>query len=176
MTLPMFESRDIVVDDRDTWCTPQEVVDALLRFWPDGPDLDPCTNERSIVPCRRRYTLADCIEPQHQEWRADDRIYCNPPFSDTAPWARRMSMHTGAVVGCVLADPSVSWWRDIWSADAICFPDHRVKFLPPPGAKSTSFDRPIALPLWCSTRDHSREVQLHAFEWAFGSLGKVVHL
>ena len=171
----LFAASDVVVEDRDSWCTPQSIVDALLRFWPDGPDLDPCANERSIVPCHRRFTIADCIEPQHQEWESF-RVYCNPPFSNTAPWAKKLSEHNGAAIACVLADPSVSWWRDIWSADAICFPDHRVKFLPPPGVKPSSFSRPIALPMWASATDHSREVQLHAFEWAFGPLGKVVHL
>ena len=77
-------------------------------------------------------------------------------------------------------EPNVKGWdRDEWTREqavAACFPDHRVKFLPPPGVKPSSFSRPITLPMWASATDHSREVQLHAFEWAFGPLGKVVHL
>lgn len=169
MTIPLFDARDIVVDDRDTWCTPAEIVDALLRLWPDGPDLDPCTNERALVPCRRRYTLADCIDVGDQEWRGDERVYCNPPFSNTAPWAARMAAHTGGVVGCVLCDPSVSWWREIWTADLVCFPDHRVKF-----------DRPIALPFWLRVwRGEGSEARWYEkqrieFHRHFGRLGKVV--
>lgn len=167
----MFAAADVVVEDRDAWCTPREIVDALLRMWPLGPDLDPCTNARSIVPCRRRYTLADCLDPAAQEWGGT--VYCNPPFSDTAPWARKMSLHGGGVVGCLLADPSVSWWKDVWTADAICFPDHRVRFIPPPGVKPSSFSRPVALPFWAPD-DGSTSTD--AFERAFGSLGKVVTL
>lgn len=170
----LFNADDVIVEDRDTWCTPQEIVDALLRLWPRGPDLDPCTNARSVVPYRRRYTAADRIDVTEQTWTG--HVYCNPPFSDTGPWARKMSMHGDGVVGCVLADPSVSWWRDIWTADAICFPDHRVKFIPPPGVKPSSFSRPIALPFWTSDSDASEDHQLGAFDIAFSPLGKVVHL
>jgi len=184
----MFDAADIVVDDRDTWCSPQEIVDALLRLWPDGPDLDPCTNERSIVPYRRRYTLADCVDVADQTWTG--RVYCNPPFSNTGPWAAKMALHLEGVVGCVLCDPSVSWWRDIWTADVICFPDHRVKFIGPSAfvndqmatRRSSSFDRPIALPFWLPIwRGAGPEPAWYeglrgSFERAFGTLGKVVHL
>lgn len=171
MTLSVLDPRDVIVVDRDSWCSPGEIRDALLRLWPDGPDGDPCTNDRSIIPYRWSYSLADGVDVVDQIWRG--RVYCNPKFSDTGPWARKMSMHSSGVVGCVLADPSVSWWRDIWTADAICFPDHRVKFIPPPGVKPSSFSRPVALPFWAPD-DGSTTVD--AFERAFGSLGKVIQV
>jgi phage N-6-adenine-methyltransferase len=168
MTLALFDSADIVVDeDRDTWCTPQEIVDALLRLWPKGPDLDPCANDRSIVPCRRRYTIADCLDPEAQEWRVNERVYCNPPFSNTGPWARKLAaIECLEAVACVLCDPSVGWWREIWTADAVGFPDHRLRYIPPPGVKVSGNDRPSALPYWGA--------QAHAFKAAFEPLGKVV--
>jgi len=172
VTLALFDEEHIEVDDRDSWCTPQEIVDAVLRLWPGGIDLDPCSNARSLVPARKRYTVAQCIEPEDQEWSG--RVYCNPPFSDTGPWAKRMAAHEGGVVGCLLCDPSVSWWKDVWTADAICFPDHRIKFSPPPGVveaamqtrRSWSFDRPIALPYW--------GVRPDLFRSAFSPLGRVI--
>ena len=175
----MFDAGVIVSVDRNSWCSPEEIRDALLRLWPDGPDLDPCSNERSIIPCRRRYTIEDCVDIVDQVWRPDERVYCNPRFDDTGPWAARMSMHSGGVVGCVLCDPSVSWWSHIWTATAICFPDHRVKFIPPPGVKPSSFSRPIALPFWMPDGPLGgayEEEQRDAFDAAFSPLGKVVHL
>ncbi|MCY1008545.1 DNA N-6-adenine-methyltransferase [Nannocystis pusilla] len=81
----------------DNWCTPQWVIDLILELWPEGIDTDPCTNDCSIVPSAVRY---DCSAPEldglTQPWHG--RVYCNPPYSDPAPWYERAALH--ALKGC----------------------------------------------------------------------------
>lgn len=88
------------------WCTPQWIVDLLLLFWPEGIDCDPCTNECSIVPARRRY---DGSTPEKdgllQSWRGaapEGRLastYANPPYSDPGPWYERAA-HQALTTAC----------------------------------------------------------------------------
>lgn len=83
----------------DSWCTPQWLIDLILRFWPDGIDVDPCSNDCSLVPARVRY---DCSSPERdgltQSWRGDvgperdARVYANPPYSVVKPWYERAAM------------------------------------------------------------------------------------
>ncbi len=169
MTLPMFDRSTIDVDDgnRDSWCTPREVVDALLRMWPDGPDLDPCSNSRSIVPAKMRWDIGD--DGLAREWFGN--VYVNPPFSRggaEAFFSRCRVPPCYAVVGCCICDPSVGWFKHVWRADAVCFPDHRVGFVPPPGVTDPGFNRPVALPYWGPHDDD--------FAAAFRELGRVVFL
>ncbi len=176
MTLSLFDAEHIEVDanDRDTWTTPREIVDALLRFrtvW----DLDPCSNPRSIVPAATRWTVAD--DGLSRRWFG--AVYCNPPYSDPTPWMERCaSNEADLVVGCIKCDPSVQWWnRYVWKASAICLPNHRLEFDPPPGVKPSSNNFASALPLWLN-RDQFTMAHIirTAFERAFSPLGKVVLL
>lgn len=168
--------------DRNTWCTPQEIADCIAKMW-GAPDLDPCSNERSIIHAATRYVLPQ--DGLALPWHG--KVYCNPPYSDPGPWMRRCRSHacqttfvdSNEAIACIIADPSTKWWQSaIWRknesgevvmlANAVCFPDHRVKFIPPPGAKVSSMTRPVALPYWGPNVD--------AFDAAFASLGKVVKL
>jgi hypothetical protein len=170
MTLPLFERSAIEVDDanRDSWCTPLEVVEALLRLWPGGIDLDPCSNSRSIVPARTRWDIAD--DGLARPWFG--HVYCNPGYSRgvTAAFFDRCRVPPCEdVVGCCLCDPSVGWWsQHVWRADAVCFPDHRVDFIPPPDVKADGFNRAVALPYWGT--------EIDAFKETFAPLGRVVLL
>lgn len=184
MTIPLFTAD--VVDlgaepDRDTWTSPPEVVGALMRFTNGEPvDLDPCSNDRSIVPAKTRWTrddapTADPIRP----WLGT--VYCNWPFSTPEPWSRACeeeATHGGAlwVIGCGICDTSTKWFQHCWRAVAICFPDHRIQYGRPPGADESSNDKPSMLPLWCSRSHPLRAEWLLKFQDAFSSLGKVVLL
>src|SRR5690349_17994732 len=144
MTLALFNPSDIVLGaepERDAWCSPPELRDALMRFT-DGEPMhrDPCTNDRSIIPASLKWTreMAPSAEPM-RPWHGT--VWCNWPWSNPSPWTKacREEARVGGalwVVGCGIADPSVGWFADVWAADAVCFPDHRVQFLPPPGAES----------------------------------------
>jgi DNA N-6-adenine-methyltransferase (Dam) len=167
MTLPLFDRDGDSWGDRDSWCTPPAIIDRLLQLWPEGIDLDPCSNVHSIVPARLRFDAsADGLDV---EWDSHSTVYVNPPYSDSSVWMRKFAaLRAAEAVGCVLCDPSVSWWRHVWSCDAVCFPYRRMQFLAPPGVAASSFNRPVALPY--------RGRRPGAFAEAFGSLGKVVTL
>jgi DNA N-6-adenine-methyltransferase Dam len=190
MTLALFDASDIVLGpepERDAWCSPTELRDALMRFTGGKPvDLDPCTNDRSIIPAITRWTRTDApTAAPIRPWRKPDgscaTVWCNWPWSKPGPWADAAvdAIRTGEarwVVGCGIADPSVQWFQRVWEAVAVCFPDHRVQFDPPPGADASSNSHPIALPLWTSRSGPWRADLIDQFERAYQPLGKVVRL
>lgn len=117
--------------DRDTWCTPRWLTEAL------GPvDLDPCANERSHVQARSAFML----EERGEDGLAlantighDWRVFVNPPYSDVRPWIAAYR-HTRF---CFLLklDPSTKWFAELYAATArILLPrSTRVQFEAPPG-------------------------------------------
>lgn len=64
--------------------TPQFLIDAILRVWPEGIALDPCANRDAIVPANRYlYELGETTE-----W--PDRTYLNPPYAFLKKWCQRL--------------------------------------------------------------------------------------
>ncbi len=54
--------------------TPQDIVDGLLKFWPEGILYDPASNEGEHIPCEDGTRTRGLITP----WC--HRTYCNPPY------------------------------------------------------------------------------------------------
>ena len=42
-----------------SWCTPHKYVNAIKRFWNGRIDLDPCSNEYSVVEAEVEYCLPE---------------------------------------------------------------------------------------------------------------------
>lgn len=117
--------------DRDTWCTPAWITEALGRV-----DLDPCANERSHVKAATEFdleqrdedglVLASGVPP---DWR----VFVNPPYSNVTPWIEAYA-HTRF---CFLLklDPSTKWFELlIEQVELVLIPRRtRVEFEPPPG-------------------------------------------
>ena len=60
------------------WGTPEKYVRAVREFFGGGIDLDPCSNEHSIVHARTEYQL-----PKHDgliESSDFPTVYVNPPY------------------------------------------------------------------------------------------------
>ena len=61
-----------------SWCTPHKYVNAIKRFWNGRIDLDPCSNEYSVVKAEIEYRL-----PEHdglkESWNYPT-VYVNPPY------------------------------------------------------------------------------------------------
>lgn len=108
----------------DDHCTPPEIVERILAM--GEIDLDPCSNPSSIVPARERVMLPDnglCVS-----WARRGLIFCNPPYSNPLPWAKKwldadealmlVSTQTGTAWGSLL----------LATASAVCFFDHRLHF------------------------------------------------
>jgi hypothetical protein len=154
----------------DCWNTPPEYVAWLLEMWPDGIDLDPCSNATSIVPARTKYTVDD--NGLGKGWRG--RVFVNPPWSDPEPWyqtAQITSMLGGAeVVVLTHVATGTRWWREmVWPrASAVCFHAPRLNFLDADG-------NPIkGNPRDCSSTYYGADPS--AFKRVFSQAGHVVIL
>lgn len=85
-TLPMFTA-PIERTETDERFTPRWVFDALGEVF----DVDPASpvDAATSVPALLRYTRDD--DGLAQPW--EGFVWCNPPFSNTTPWAERMLEH-----------------------------------------------------------------------------------
>lgn len=117
--------------DRDTWTTMRKWAEAI------GPvDVDPCSNERSLILARRKFDLAmgkDGIVLAKFVSRSA-RTFINPPYSrgQVIQWVKAYR-HTRFTF-LVRADVSTDWWAELWPAvEAVCMPIERMEFDPPPG-------------------------------------------
>jgi hypothetical protein len=98
----------------DEWYTPRWLFDALgLTFAVDV--CAPLDRTYSSVPTDRHFTVTD--DGLSQPW--DGLVWCNPPYSDPAPWARRMIGHGE---GLLLTHMPINgvWCNEVWDVcDAI---------------------------------------------------------
>ncbi len=70
--------------------TPRIIIDRVLRCWPDGIDLDPCSNARgpeANVPAGWHYIKED--DGLSKAWRG--RVYMNSPYGrEIKRWVAKM--------------------------------------------------------------------------------------
>jgi len=122
-----------VVKPSDTCLSPQPVVDALLRLWPGGPDLDPCAHPQQIMPAKRRVTLPqDGLE---DEWAAGGArtVFVNPPYSrgQVMRWVLRAASYAFRleVLLLVRQDTGTGWAREARRLGcSFCFATSRYHF------------------------------------------------
>lgn len=60
------------------WCTPRKYIEAIHAFFDGPPDLDPCSNEFSIVNANTEYILP-ANDGLHESWNFS-KIFVNPPY------------------------------------------------------------------------------------------------
>lgn len=102
----------------DDWCTPHVVDVCLYDFFGGPADLDPCSNNRSIMRARKALTAGGL----HLPWRK--KTYSNPPYSQMLPWVekgvREMTLdpktakaraHCEELVTLWPVAPSTIWWK-----------------------------------------------------------------
>ncbi len=123
------------------WGTPQKYVNAVRDFFGGHIDLDPCSNEYSIVNAGTEYGL-----PGHDGLRESwdfPTIYVNPPYgidreqgTSIKKWLGRCAMahhnHQSEVLALVPVATNTSHWKNyvFGQATAVCFLyDTRLKFL-----------------------------------------------
>ena len=125
-----------------SWCTPPKYVNAIKRFWNGSIDLDPCSNEYSIVHARTEFRL-----PEHngleESWNFYDKIYVNPPYGSDRElgttikdWLAKCAIthnETGAeIIALIPVAPNTRHWKNyiFGQATSICFLyDTRLRFL-----------------------------------------------
>ncbi len=136
----MTAGRKIFGQSRD-WGTPKCYVDAVKEFFGGPVDLDPCSNEYSIVDAKVEYML-----PEHdgliESWNFPT-IYINPPYgadrehgTTIKNWLKRCEeaarLYDSEILALVpVATNTAHWKRYVYGkATAICFLyDTRLKFL-----------------------------------------------
>lgn len=94
----------------DEWCSPPEVSIPLFDFW-GWADVDPCSNERSIIKAREKYTWGGLVRP----W--GEKTYENHPYSKNEPWIDKAcgEMKCGNVLELVIlcmTATSTIWWHN----------------------------------------------------------------
>ncbi len=122
------------------WGTPKKYVDAVKCVFGGAIDLDPCSNEFSIVGAAVEYRL-----PKHdglkESW-AFPRIYVNPPYGSDRErgtkikhWlfrcAEASSRYNSEVLALIPVATNTGHWKNyVWSkAAGVCFLyDTRLKF------------------------------------------------
>ena len=124
-----------------SWCTPPKYVNAIKRFWNGSIQLDPCSNEHSIVHAETEFRL-----PEHdglkEEWNFET-IYVNPPYGSDKErgttiknWLAKCCVahntYHAEVIALVPVATNTGHWKQyvFGKATAICFLyDTRLRFL-----------------------------------------------
>lgn len=94
----------------DEWYTPKWLFDALgLHF-----DIDVCSPIDAThvnVPYNFRYTILD--DGLKQPWQGT--VWCNPPYSDSEPWANKMIEHNDGIL-LTHVPMNALWASKVWQS------------------------------------------------------------
>ena len=122
----------------DSWATPPKLLEAAYEVLGSPVGLDPCSNARSLVAARVRWTIRDdALSKTAAEWAAHGTIWLNPPYSNPEPFLARLAdaASLGARgVALVKHDHATAWWRLHCAGRPLLMLAHRVKFLGGPGS------------------------------------------
>jgi len=123
------------------WGTPKKYVDAVNLMFDGGVDLDPCSNEHSLVEAKVTYQPPS-QDGLRQTWHYK-KIYVNPPYGNDKEsgttirhWLERCAhahyTYGSEVLALVpVAVNTMHWKRHVFTrAQAVCFLyDTRLRFL-----------------------------------------------
>lgn len=143
---------------RDDWCTPESILVPVRKVFDGTIDLDPCSNENSIVNAVTEYRLPD-HDGLSESW-AFATIFVNPPYGRGINlWLHRCYRASkdfeSQVIALIPASPDTAAWRDfVEPADCVCFVHGRITFLGAPSAAPN----PSAIVYWGHNRHRFAEV------------------
>jgi hypothetical protein len=123
------------------WGTLEKYVHAVRQFFGGRVDLDPCSNEHSIVHATVEYRLPE-VDGLHARWDSPT-IYVNPPYgidkqrgTSIKIWLRKCAQahkeFNAQVLALVPVATNTGHWKNyvFGQAAAVCFLyDTRLKFL-----------------------------------------------
>lgn len=122
------------------WCTPEPILEIVRETFGGTIDLDPCSNESSIVGARENW-----ISPEKDALRDlwSGNVYVNPPYSRehnlnfSLAWVRN-TLETEAQIALVPAATGTAWFRNYAQFSTCVAFVGRVRFI---GAEAvTPFD------------------------------------
>lgn len=123
-----------------SWCTPPKYIDAIKNFWGGVIELDPCSNEYSMVGAMTEYRLPQ-TDGLMSDWNYRT-IYVNPPYGSDRlrgttikNWLAKCALahkdYNSDVIALIPVATNTSHWKKyiFGFADAICFlADTRLRF------------------------------------------------
>lgn len=136
----MSAGRKVITDNKD-WGTPPKYVEAVKVFFDGQIDLDPCSNDWSVVEAKVEYRL-----PTHdglkESWNYK-KIFVNPPYGRDQQrgtgikiWMQRCEMahrtNGAEVLALVPVAVNTAHWKQFifGKARSVCFlADTRLRFL-----------------------------------------------
>ncbi len=157
--------------NKDDWNTPTKIVEILYQFW-SVIELDPCSNENSIVNAITNVVLPD--DGLLYDYTKYKSIFINPPYGKgISNWIAKACIDNidNEIVLLIPVATNTSYWkRYIFnSAKAICFLfDSRLKFRA--NGNENNKGCPMACCLIYYGKDYNR------FEQTFRQLGNIVKL
>jgi len=102
---------------KDTWNTPQEIVDKVVEYFGGPVELDPCSDsaDNPNVPCLRCFTEEQ--DGLSFQWNANS-VFMNHPYSDSKSWIpyARLQFDESNVQELIMLiklDISTKWYRSI---------------------------------------------------------------
>lgn len=147
MQLSLLGEEHMPEDPRNSWETPQDLFDDINeRFGPFTVDV---AASHSNHRCQNYFTDQASVNGLTSNWNTSVRglepcAWCNPPFGDIEPWARKAWEQCGLGVNTVMllpANRTGSPWFHRWVVDKareVVFLRGRVQYVPPPGVESSS--------------------------------------
>lgn len=136
MTAGRTNSRQISVD----WCTPPKYVTAVNNFFDNQIDLDPCSNQYSLINADNKISLPD--DGLLISWKYN-KIFVNPPYGSDRirkttikTWISKCEsanrLYNSEVLALIPVATNTRHWKDFifGRASGICFLyDTRLHFL-----------------------------------------------
>lgn len=165
------------------WCTPPKYVKAVRDFFGGRIELDPCSNEYSIVKADVEWMLPE-VDGLSAEWKYRT-IYVNPPYgadrqrgTTIRDWLRKCaeahSKHRAEVLALVPVATNTRHWKSyVWgAATAVAFLyDTRLRFLVNGRDAGKGAPMSCAMVYWGSQYDRFERVFLR-----FGAVVDLRHL
>ncbi len=141
------------MSDSDSWCSPPEICDPLADFFGGPVDVDPCSNDRSIVQATLALTRGGLVLPWKlpRSRRGRGSAYMNEPYSKSSDWtdkalAELASGNVDELVRLTMTSTSARWWARMCTEPARnprVMALKRIKFLRPPGLESPDPNRAL---------------------------------
>lgn len=99
----------------DEWYTPKVIKDKLYLFFPEGIDLDPCSNPDKNIDAKQHYTIKEngLIRP----WLGS--VFVNPPYgNDIQLWVKKLVLevtlgNTNEYIVLTASRTDTLWFRDL---------------------------------------------------------------
>lgn len=124
----------------DGWNTPKPILDCVVEVFGEI-DLDPCSNDYSIVPARHKLdkTSNGLAASWHVYGRSNGtqrtRVFCNPPYdvrtltTTTDHVVAQFERYLTHTITLVPSKTDQDWFhKSIENAAAVCFIKRRVPF------------------------------------------------